>query len=254
MHAPALAQAVVDVHCTNCDAGWTDYVGAFAGLLGAVLAGVALWLTIRSAADAKASREAAEQSAQAATRTAEASEAQLEVVRNEAKTTQAERARRAAFRIELKANAIGTQTDRPPGLVVLHFGIENSGDRLAEHAVANVVLPPAAGRDRATDEYGNGTGEGKISTTLHDFGSGPERCKYWSVVMRPLSPGTHYVEGHLMLRNPAPGRHLVDVSVDHPDLPGNEARERWELAVPEAGGAVACRRVDAAATSEGEDQ
>src|SRR4051812_45013169 len=83
MHAPALAKTVDEGRCTNCGAGWTDYGGAFAGLLGAVLAGVALWLTNPSAAEARASREAAEQSAEAATRTAEASEAQLEVVRNE---------------------------------------------------------------------------------------------------------------------------------------------------------------------------
>lgn len=244
MRGPALAQAAVDVHCTNCGAGWTDFVGAFAGLLGAVLAGVALWLTFRSAADAKASRAAAQESAQAATRTAVAAEGQLAVAKGE----EAERARRAVFKIELTADTSGTYEDRPPFLVNVHFGIENVGDRpVAEHAVGNIVMPLAAGLDKATNEHGTAIpGEGgRISPKphKHDLGRGPEDVRYWSDTLRPLSRGTHYIEGHLQLRDPAPGIHPVDVSVDHPDLPGNTMRERWELTVPESGGEVAVRRV-----------
>jgi hypothetical protein len=66
---PDIASAVasaLDVRCTNCGLGYTDYVGAVGGLLGALAALIALVLAKQSAKDAKASRDAAQRSATAA--------------------------------------------------------------------------------------------------------------------------------------------------------------------------------------------
>jgi hypothetical protein len=126
-------------------------VGVAAGVVAAVVAVVALILIMPSAARCEGEPGCSGEEREHGNPTAEA---QLEVVRNEARAAQAERARRAAFIIELTARAIGTQTGHPPGIVVLYFGIENTRDRVAAHAVANVVLPPAAGLDKPTDVSG----------------------------------------------------------------------------------------------------
>jgi hypothetical protein len=176
------------------------------------------------------------------------------VVKSEAEAARVERARRAAFSIELTANTIASREDAPPSMVMVHFGIHNIGNRRAEHAVVNDVFPPAAGLDKPTNEQGDGRGAGNIATTDHDFGQGVTRTKYWNREMDTLSQRTHYIQGHLLLRDPAPGTHPVDVSVDHEDLPDDHSmRERWELTVPESGTDVVIRRVDTDASASPRD-
>ena len=228
---------IENVRCTNCGAGWTDYLGAVAGLLGAVLAGVALTMTRASAADAKASRVSAEQSAIAAQRSAAAAEAELTLFREEVEHAREDRARRAAFEICLTARGSLTSQGAPPMIIAIDFGIKNTGSRPAQRVAVNVVVPCELALKAP-----RGKALGRIATTeSHDVGRGPEPCVYWSAELGPLDREVSHVIACAKIERPRIGTYPIYVELMNDDLPGHARAELWEIVVPPFGEEVPIR-------------
>lgn len=223
--------AALDVRCTNCGSEWTDYVGAVAGLLGAGLAGIALMLTRKSSQAAEDSRKAAERSAGAA-------EEELALFKEEVAEARADRARRAAFSINLTLRVAGTSDCHPPIRMTMEFGIQNTGNRTAHRAAVNIVVPEAL-HLRAIGEIGR-----VRQADNHDLGRGREPCIYWSAVLPSLDPEIHYVLGHIVVENTSAGTYPMYVELMHDDLPGRARAEAWKLVIPPSGSETILHRTN----------
>jgi hypothetical protein len=231
----SLPVILADVRCTNCGPSWMDYVAAAIGLLGAVLAGIALWLTHKSAEDAEESRKASERSAKAA-------EDELILFKEEVTTTRAERARRAAFSIRLTARTGIISSQQPPANITIDFGIQNTGDRPADRVPVNIVVPRQLSLTPAD-------GTGRIAEADdQDLGRGREPCIYWSAVLGPFDPDVNYVPARLAIRNAPAGTHPIYIELMHDDLPRRARAEAWDLVVPPSGSEVTLRRANADAS------
>lgn len=143
---------------------WTDYVSALGALLGVLMAGAALVIALRSAADASRSAESAERTSGAAEASAAASEAtlhsataQLELARAAHEQAEADRARRPVVeRIEL--SEITPQPGEVAPVGTFRVGFKNSGDKTLSNALLTILLDSASFPE-LTDRWGRPTGE-----------------------------------------------------------------------------------------------
>lgn len=134
----------VRVLCTNCAShDMLDYAGAFAGVLSAILAFVALAIARQSAGDSK-------RSAAAAQRTADAADASAELTRALAASAEQQLAMQRA-----EHDAFMAESNRRPDLaptfqpiktfdersVVVQWGVTNTGDKTAEGVVVLLIVP-----------------------------------------------------------------------------------------------------------------
>ena len=138
---------------------WLDYLAAAAGLAGIVGAIVAIFAVIiakRAAADAKVQREAVEEE-------------------------MGERRRRANPVIAVHAREEPSRPPFEPRQVVLTIGLRNLGDRPIEHMALNFLIPASLGWRRA-DQYGEASGEGKVSHTPERLeGDQGRGANYWDL-------------------------------------------------------------------------
>jgi len=161
------------VECVNCDdTSWLEYLGAIGGFLGAVAAGVALVIALRSSADAKRSADAAEKAlvdisrtALAAEQSADASRTAADAAQQELQLLLSEQSRRPEVSVAFEARYSPNQPADERVVVVVQIGIRNVGTRDAEHATVNFLWPQGVTIKPCRDRYGNGEVDVTILTT-----------------------------------------------------------------------------------------
>ena len=139
---------------------WTDYVAAFGTLVGIVIAGIALLMAKRSAADATRSAKAAEDTARAAegigkasTSTLQAATEQLRLATLEHERLETDRARRPVVeQIEISEVQPRPGEEAPAG--IFRIGFKNVGDRELVDAMLTILVGPGCG-PLLTDRWGN---------------------------------------------------------------------------------------------------
>jgi hypothetical protein len=157
---------------------WTDYVGAFGsivgiliGITGVLIAGVAVYYAIQSAADAECSARLARRTADASADIANASRAtlnaaieQLRVARIEHERLEADRARRpivdALIPSEIEAR-VGE--DAPAG--TFRIGFTNTGNAPLTEGVLTIMLDPGS-TPELTDRWGTPSGQLRDDETI----------------------------------------------------------------------------------------
>jgi hypothetical protein len=194
-----------------------DYASVFAGVAGGLAAIVALIFALLSKRDAQ--------------RSADAAEAALAIMRREAQ-------RRANPDVQLSVHALGTSPEHPPGLVVLTLGFSNDGGtRAAERLTVNFLVAERLTLMPCDDEYGNGSGHGKIMLSPNEQLGDVVGVKFWANDVGPIDPNVHR-PAYLRIGGPPPGEHRLRAKLTHEDLPDGHREHEWVLQIPETGQAI----------------
>jgi hypothetical protein len=209
----------VEVISSHHDA--LEYLAVLGGIVGALVAAVALVVAIRSAA--------------ASERSVKAADASRRIMREEAQAAREQRERHADIDFDLNVRALETSQTAPPGGVMLDVGVSNDGTRSADRVLCNFYIPKEL-KARLSDPDGTGTGTGRLVTADQTFGR-HKGSGFWSDYYGPIGVGTITVR-HLYLDQPIPGTHRLDASLYHDDLLNNERDRAWLLVVPSEGDAV----------------
>ena len=150
---------------------WTEYVSAFATVVGALIALVALVIAVRSARSATGSAESAEKTAYAAAESATtsaatraASEQQLELAREEYAHIEAERARKPIVELIVPSQIEDRQGEVAPERTI-RIGFTNSGTRALEDGLLTILLGPGSDAE-LTDRWGIRRGEVRDDETI----------------------------------------------------------------------------------------
>lgn len=157
---------------------WTEYVSAFATVVGVLVALVAILVARRSAKSALESAEIAQdiaasaaESATSSTATREAAERQLALARQENQQIEAERARKPAVDRIIPSQIENRPGDAAPPRTV-RIGFTNSGDRVLEDGLLTLLIDPGSEAE-LTDRWGVQVSEGRDDETIERW-PGPE--------------------------------------------------------------------------------
>jgi len=237
---PSAGDEPVLVRCIDCvaDQGHDllDWLGALGGAVGGLAAIVALVFAALSARHAARSAQHAEDSKDLAERSAKAAEEELALFRAEVEAARDARSRRADLTFELTATMSSWVSDVPHRMR-LTLGYRNAGTRTAARVRVNLQIPDTIEAETAPGPRDLVGRVGHSSTSrLYDDRDAP--CRYWSHVLGPVDPGTHYEAESLRLAGPPPTFPVVLVA-DHEDLPEGSVTLRWHVTLPtEVGGAI----------------
>lgn len=150
---------------------WTEYVSAFAAVVGVTVAFVALIIARRSARSASASATSAEQTAQSAaesatasTAVAQAADQQLAVAREEQRRLEAERARKPRVS-EITPSEVESRPGQEAPARMIRIGFTNHGDRTLEDGLLTILLDPGSAPE-ITDRWGRNSQEVPADETI----------------------------------------------------------------------------------------